>query len=198
MDLARQRSRPTYTRDVLDPILNTCSAARRAALSARLGAVPALITAGRARSRNYAANTFPFRASSHFLYLVGLPLEGAGVWLDGGQVTLLVQPEDPDDALWHGAQPGSAELASALGLAVAPWSDLAALRRGREVATLGEGDLVGETAILRRSLRTASIVALTPLELIHFTKEQLDQLNVDMPSFHEALEKTAAERFPKS
>ena len=69
---------------------------------------------------------------------------------------------------------------------------------GKEVAQLGAGDIVGEAAILNHSLRTATIVALTPLELIHFTKEQLDQLNVDMPSFHEALEKTASERFPKN
>src|SRR3712207_4664940 len=68
---------------------------------------------------------------------------------------------------------------------------------GDEVAQLGPGDIIGEQAILNHSLRTATIVALSPLELIHFTKEQLDQLNVDMPSFHEALEKTAAERFPK-
>jgi CRP/FNR family transcriptional regulator, cyclic AMP receptor protein len=67
---------------------------------------------------------------------------------------------------------------------------------GDEVAQLGPGDIVGETAILNHSLRTATIVALTPLELIHFTKEQLDKLNVDMPAFHQALEKTAAERFP--
>ena len=68
---------------------------------------------------------------------------------------------------------------------------------GDEVAQLGPGDIVGEAAIVNHSLRTATIVALTPLELIHFTTEQLDQLNVEMPSFHEALEKTAAERFPQ-
>ena len=68
---------------------------------------------------------------------------------------------------------------------------------GEEVAQLGAGDIVGEAAILNHSLRTATIVALTPLELIHFTKEQLDQLAVDMPSFHQALEKTASERFPQ-
>jgi CRP-like cAMP-binding protein len=68
---------------------------------------------------------------------------------------------------------------------------------GEEVAQLGPGDIVGEAAILNHSLRTATIVALTPLELIHFTKDQLDQLGVEMPSFHEALEKTAAERFPQ-
>ena len=41
-------------------------------------------------------------------------------------------------------------------------------------------------------------MALTPLELIHFTKEQLERLSVEMPSFHDALEKTAAARFPAS
>jgi CRP/FNR family transcriptional regulator, cyclic AMP receptor protein len=69
---------------------------------------------------------------------------------------------------------------------------------GGEVARLGTGDIVGEQAILSHSLRTATIVALTPLELIHFTKEQLDRLDVEMPAFHEALEKTAAERFPQN
>jgi CRP-like cAMP-binding protein len=67
---------------------------------------------------------------------------------------------------------------------------------GEEVAQLGAGEIIGEAAILNHSLRTATVVALTPLELIHFTKEQLDRLSVEMPSFHEALERTAAERFP--
>jgi CRP/FNR family transcriptional regulator, cyclic AMP receptor protein len=68
---------------------------------------------------------------------------------------------------------------------------------GEEVAQLGPGDIVGEQAILNHSLRNATIIALTPLELIHFTKDQLDRLDVEMPSFHQALEKTAADRFPK-
>jgi CRP/FNR family transcriptional regulator, cyclic AMP receptor protein len=66
---------------------------------------------------------------------------------------------------------------------------------GEEVARLGTGDIVGEAALVNHSLRTATIVAVTRLELIHFTKEQLDRLDVEMPAFHEALEKTAAERF---
>ena len=68
---------------------------------------------------------------------------------------------------------------------------------GEEVAQLGPGDIVGEAAIVNHSLRTATIVALTPLELIHFSKEQLERLSVEMPIFHDALEKTAAERFPQ-
>ena len=71
-------------------------------------------------------------------------------------------------------------------------------QHGEEIAQLGPGDIMGEAAIMNHSLRTASLVALTPLELIHFTDEQLSRLNVEMPAFHEALEKVAAERFPKS
>lgn len=70
--------------------------------------------------------------------------------------------------------------------------------RGEEVARLGPGDIVGEAAILNHSLRTASIVALTPLQLIHFTPEQLQQLSVEMPAFGEALERVAAERVGRS
>jgi CRP-like cAMP-binding protein len=69
---------------------------------------------------------------------------------------------------------------------------------GVEVAQLGEGDIVGEAAIMNRSLRTASIVALTPLDLIHLSTDALLRLNVEMPRFHEALEKVAAERFGSS
>lgn len=67
---------------------------------------------------------------------------------------------------------------------------------GEEIAQLGPGDIVGEAAILERSLRTASVVALTPLQLIHFTAEQLERLAVEMPRFGEALDRVSRERFP--
>ena len=68
-------------------------------------------------------------------------------------------------------------------------------QHGEEVAQVGPGDIVGEAAILNHSLRTASIVALTPLELIHFTADQLNRLAVEMPKFGEQLEALAKERF---
>lgn len=68
-------------------------------------------------------------------------------------------------------------------------------QHGKEVAQVGEGDIVGEAAILNHSLRTASIVALTPLELIHFTADQLQRLAVEMPKFGEQLDTIAKERF---
>lgn len=68
-------------------------------------------------------------------------------------------------------------------------------QHGREIAQLGAGDIVGEAAIVNHSLRTASIVALTPLEMIHFTDDAVRQLCAEMPSFSSALEAVALERF---
>ena len=67
-------------------------------------------------------------------------------------------------------------------------------RDGDEVAQLGPGDIVGEAAILGRTLRNASIVALTPLEVIHLTAEALRELNEDMPTFRAALDEVAEQR----
>lgn len=65
---------------------------------------------------------------------------------------------------------------------------------GQEVAQLGAGEIVGEAAIVRHTLRTASIVALTPLEVIHFTAEDLRELIAEMPKFETALEEVAKSR----
>lgn len=65
---------------------------------------------------------------------------------------------------------------------------------GDEIARLGPGDIVGEAAILHRKLRNASIVALTPLELIHLTDEAVRRLCDQMPAFRETLDRVAASR----
>lgn len=59
--------------------------------------------------------------------------------------------------------------------------------KGTEVAQLGPGEIFGEAAIANDSLRTASIVALTPLELIHFTDDAVRRLSGDMTSFRDAV-----------
>ena len=71
-------------------------------------------------------------------------------------------------------------------------------QHGAEIAQLGPGDIVGEAAIVNHSLRTASIVALTPLELIHFTDDAVRRLCDELPSFHQAISAVALERFPTS
>jgi Xaa-Pro aminopeptidase len=112
--------------------------ARRAALSARLS-TPALLAAGVAPSRNFRANPHRFRASSHFLYLVGRAIEGAALLLRDGRSVLYAEPPSAEDALWHGPRPSLAELCDQLGL--------------DEVKPLGEidadlGDLAAATATL--------------------------------------------------
>ena len=67
-------------------------------------------------------------------------------------------------------------------------------RHGEEIAQLGPGEIIGEAAIVNHSLRTASIVALTPLELVHFTDQAVRRLCDEMPAFAEALRTAADER----
>ncbi len=65
---------------------------------------------------------------------------------------------------------------------------------GDEVARLGPGDVIGEMAIVGHKLRSASVVSLTPLEVIHFTKESLQELIDEVPAFAEAIRDTASDR----
>ena len=67
-------------------------------------------------------------------------------------------------------------------------------RGGEEIATIGPGELIGEAAIVNRQLRNASIVALTQLEMLHFTSESVRRLCDEIPAFKEALDQTNASR----
>ena len=115
--------------------------ARRAALAARLGDRAALIAGGAARPRNYAANTYPFRASSHFLYLFGLAEREAFGFYDGGSWMLYLAERDADDALWEGPRPSFEEMGEATGCPVRALPALEAALRGRDAATLPAPDL---------------------------------------------------------
>lgn len=88
---------------------------RRKALHRRLDG-PALLLAGVAPGRNYPANRYAFRASSHFLYFTGRPMPGAALLFDSGKTTLFAHAPDPADALWHGPRPELSTLAEELGL----------------------------------------------------------------------------------
>ena len=67
-------------------------------------------------------------------------------------------------------------------------------KAGQEVARLGPGDVIGEMAIVNHKLRSASVVSLTPLEVIHFTKESLEQLLDEVPAFGAAIRDTSSDR----
>ncbi|MDP3966646.1 MAG: cyclic nucleotide-binding domain-containing protein [Nocardioides sp.] len=72
--------------------------------------------------------------------------------------------------------------------------ELSVRRRGEEIARLGPGDVVGETAIVQHRLRTASVVSMTPLSVIHFTREAVDMLCEKIPAFKKALDLAAEGR----
>lgn len=61
-----------------------------------------LLFAGDRLSRNFRANQYHFRASSHFLYFAGLPLAGAVLFLEGDRHVLFMDFPTAEDALWHG------------------------------------------------------------------------------------------------
>ena len=67
-------------------------------------------------------------------------------------------------------------------------------KAGEEIARLGPGDVIGEMAIVNHKLRSASVVSLTPLEVIHFTKESREELLDQVPAFGAAIRDTTSER----
>lgn len=115
--------------------------ARRARLLAELGArgvESVCLPSGFARPRNFAHNVFPFRAESHFLYLVGRHLEGALFVVENGQERLYLLEPDPDEALWSGQRPSLEALSDELGIEVRPLADFEA--SGSSMAVLPPQD----------------------------------------------------------
>ena len=65
---------------------------------------------------------------------------------------------------------------------------------GEEVATIGPGEFIGEMALVNRSLRTATVVAASPLEVLHFTADDIASLRASLPAFDQLISTTADER----
>lgn len=82
---------------------------------ARLIEFPVVLWSGQSPSRNFPANTYPFRASSHFLYFAGLNLPDAAILLEGDRLTLFWDEPTPADVLWHGPSPTRSQLAADIG-----------------------------------------------------------------------------------
>lgn len=67
-------------------------------------------------------------------------------------------------------------------------------RGGQEIAQAGAGDIVGEMALIDHKLRSATVVALTPLEVLNFTSDTVNELQAKIPHFRDALSASTAER----
>ncbi len=128
---------------------------------------PAILWSGSSISRNYPALKFPFRASSHFLYFAGLPLENAAIRLESGKLELFIDDAPPSSTLWHGEMPKRAEIAELIGADAAfPIADLKS--RGMGAATIAIQDnltAMQQSQILDRPLTPSKSPADIDLEL---------------------------------
>lgn len=95
-------------------LLTTALRQRRQKLAGLIN-FPVILWSGSSISRNYPALKFPFRASSHFLYFAGLPLENAAIRLESGRLELFLDDALPSSTLWHGEMPKRAEIAELIG-----------------------------------------------------------------------------------
>lgn len=69
--------------------------------------------------------------------------------------------------------------------------EVAIRRHGEDVATVGPGAIIGEVGIMEHRLRTAAVVSVTELQVVHFTNEALEKLVKEFPAIDAALRATA-------
>ena len=111
---------------------------------AKLIDFPAVFWSGNPNPRNFAANLFPHRSSSHFLYFAGLPLKNAAIHLEAGKMQLFIDNPPPSSALWHGEMPTRHQIAQQIGADEAyPVSELES--HLQDVATIAVQDAVSWT-----------------------------------------------------
>jgi CRP/FNR family transcriptional regulator, cyclic AMP receptor protein len=67
-------------------------------------------------------------------------------------------------------------------------------RDGDKVASLGPGDVVGETGVVGRGLRNADVVATNDVKAIFFTQDQVKKMRKEVPEVGEKLERILQER----
>lgn len=83
---------------------------RRSLLAERIPGKRVLLFSGRERARNYPANPYPFRASSHFLYFAGWNHPGLVVLLEAGKAVLFYDFPSNEEIVWHGTGPSEETL----------------------------------------------------------------------------------------
>ena len=128
---------------------------------------PVILWSGRSSPRNFPHNLFPFRASSHFLYFAGIPLENAVIRLEAGKLELFMDDAAPESALWHGEAPKRAEIAQQMGADAA--YPLAALKSRVEgaatIATQDAATCLQQSQLLNRMITSANGLQDVDLEL---------------------------------
>lgn len=123
---------------------------------AQLISFPVILWSGKPSSRNFPHNIFPFRASSHFLYFAGLPVEDAAIRLDSGKLELFMDDPNPESTLWHGVMPTRAQIAEAIGADAAfPKQELASRATGAATIMVQDSATRAEQYMVRNMVRNS-------------------------------------------
>jgi CRP-like cAMP-binding protein len=65
---------------------------------------------------------------------------------------------------------------------------------GKDIATVGAGEFVGEGAIVNRAFRSAQVIAKTPLTALAITAEEGRRLAAEIPALGAMIQKEASDR----
>lgn len=65
---------------------------------------------------------------------------------------------------------------------------------GREIATLGPGEMFGEMGVVQKGQRNATVIATSDMRLIHMTSFDIKRLNGRYPQILERIQRTVEER----
>jgi Xaa-Pro aminopeptidase len=135
---------------------------------AKLIETPVILWSGKPISRNFPANTFPFRASSHFLYFAGLPLVDAAIRLEAGKLELFIDDAPAEATLWYGETSTREEIATIIGADEAyPKAELAT--KTANAATVAVQDLSTyqeQCQLLNRTVASGEKVEGIDLDLV--------------------------------
>jgi Xaa-Pro aminopeptidase len=128
---------------------------------------PVILWSGNFVGRNFPANKLPFRASSHFLYFAGIPLNNAAIRLSAGELELFIDNPPAESTLWHGAAPSRDEIGAMIGAErTYPLAELTS--KTADAATIALQDLATyqqQCQLLNRPLALANRAANIDLEL---------------------------------
>jgi CRP-like cAMP-binding protein len=72
--------------------------------------------------------------------------------------------------------------------------ELKVVHQGTEIARLTRGDIVGEIGVTAHRLRTGTVTAVTPLQMLHLTHSAFDELYSTIPAFRSAVDETVRTR----
>jgi Xaa-Pro aminopeptidase len=123
---------------------------------AQLISFPVILWSGKPAKRNFPHNIFPFRASSHFLYFAGLPVEDAAIRLESGKLELFMDDPDPESTLWYGVMPTRAQIAEAIGADAAfPKQELGSRAAGAATIMVQDSATRAEQYMVRNMVRNS-------------------------------------------